>query len=101
MMTTATGLHRLEQYRKKIESTVQAVSTVLTTPNLPSRALAMAQKQWAQVDQLMDNHIQVLDIMAELLGDTDQQIVGLQPSTNQIIAMVEVVRQELMVSTCA
>ena len=100
-MSTATGvLHKLEQYRKKIKSIVQAVSIVLARPNLPARAIHMVQRQWEPVDQLMDDHMQVLDSAVELLGDTDQRVLELQPLTSEMMDMVEKVRQELTIASC-
>jgi hypothetical protein len=101
-MTTATGhLLRLEQQRKRITSTVQALSKALATPNLPGQTLAMVQEQWNPIDQLVDNHIQFLDNILVLFGEADQKIVGLQPLTDHMLDSVEGVRQELAAAIIA
>ena len=101
--TTSTGMagiHKLGQYRKRINSIVQAVSTVLSRPNLPPRALRMVQKQWEPIDQLLDDHTSILDSVVQLLGEDDPRLTTEAPLTSSMVDTVEKARHDLTVALC-
>ena len=101
--TTSTGMagiHKLGQYRKRINSIVQAVSTALSKPNLPSSALTLIQKQWEPVDRLLDDHTMVLDGVVQLLGESDPRLIEEIPLTNRMVDLVEKARHDLTAAHC-